>query len=156
MPNLDHEAKQHTQTWLQNRAIRTAIAVAIVALVGCAWLINPSARQTLVAATSRQPEYLTELYFNDHLKLPKTYQAGTTETFNFTIHNQEGHDFTYTYLITINGKRYLQPRQIAVPNGASRTVRKTIAINDTSNRAEVQVSLLGTGQTIHYWTERIR
>ncbi|RJR28275.1 hypothetical protein C4561_00230 [candidate division WWE3 bacterium] len=49
-----------------------------------------------------QPETLTELYFTDHLNLPISIAPNQKRYFEFTIHNMEEKDMTYTYEVYAN------------------------------------------------------
>lgn len=50
------------------------------------------------------PEPLTELYFNNHISLPKVYTKGAKYPFSFTIHNIEYQTVDYRYKITASGE----------------------------------------------------
>src|SRR5258708_5353987 len=62
---------------------------------------NPSIRQTILLATTVQPETFTELYFDNHTTLPATTVPNKSYSFAFTIRNLENKDMTYPYQVVL-------------------------------------------------------
>ena len=78
-----------------------------------------------------QPERFTELYFSDYAalsaKLPKTIRKGSTISFAFTIHNLEGKEMNYPYVVymvddTFHATTTIQQKTIALDDSASTTI----------------------------------
>lgn len=58
-------------------------------------------RGVLLPALTPKPETFTELYFEDHLNLPKRVVVGQENSFSFTIHNLEGKNVNYPLEVTV-------------------------------------------------------
>ena len=62
------------------------------------------ANKGLDISLKRKTEGSTELYFSDHLNLPKQIEIGKPYNFDFITHNLEYKDFTYTYEVITSGQ----------------------------------------------------
>jgi hypothetical protein len=104
-----------------------------------------------------EPERLTELYFEDHQNLGKTFTDLHSYSFSFTIHNLEYKDFTYEYEVrSIDefGFSLLDKNSITLKHDEYRTIPisfKTLVVK--TNRFEVEVNILNKKQAIHFWME---
>lgn len=103
-----------------------------------------------------EPENLTELYFEDHINLPKTIVRLETYGYTFTVHNLENKDMEYkyiTYLKNVDKKILLQQGKFFLNNGEY----KSITVGDLgplkSTRVKIVVELLGRNQEISFWME---
>ncbi|HEU4913853.1 MAG TPA: DUF1616 domain-containing protein [Candidatus Saccharimonadales bacterium] len=84
-----------------------------------------------------RPERLTELYFTEHTKLPRTYQSGQQQAVRFIVRNLEYRTTTYTYVVT----------QEAEAGKASQELARGIFTlgQDKSKRLDVPVQLTNQG-----------
>jgi len=100
-----------------------------------------------------QPEAYTELYFTQHLALPKT--AIGLVPFSFTVHNVEGDATTYPYEVVLllpNGKtQTLSTGTLALQNGETRSVAATVNVPKGTTTAEIAVVLPNQQESIHFW-----
>lgn len=86
------------------KTIRKIITAALFLTAGIEFLITaslyiwsiPDVRQTIVLATTVQPERFTELYFENHTQLPSQADINREYVFKFTAHNLEYRDMNLT------------------------------------------------------------
>lgn len=111
-----------------------------------------------------QPERLTELYYENHTKLPTTYTPGTQQSFTFTVHNLEYRTTSYSYTVTQKSEDGTQSQQLSsgsftLNQNAFKTQTISIAPTDLGGRVQIETSLLIGGpdsstEAIHYWVTR--
>ncbi len=114
-----------------------------------------------------QPERLTELYFTDHTKLPKTVKAGATETVAFTVHNLEHQHVTYHYklvavLADSDSEQVLNEGTFALDHDGVHLGSVDITVPNLGPQISIQLHLYYTSkdpaiqtQSIDYWV-RVR
>lgn len=116
---------------------------------------NPEARNTWFLATTIQPERFTELYFEDHLNLPKDAIPNKQYNFRFTVHNLEYRDTTYNYetYIDENGKKIsIDQGSFTLKQDQFKTIPQTYTITTSLQRSEVVVNLTNkNNQQIDFW-----
>jgi hypothetical protein len=128
----------------------------LIILVIAVVLLN-QARHTraFTLATTHQPERLTELYFTHPSSLPTTGKAGQNLPVDFTIHNLEAENMSYTYRIELidqdgNGT-VLAQRQLSIKNGNAAQISDTVSLPPANGRSQVDIQLIGQPETIHFW-----
>lgn len=117
-------------------------------------------RGLLLPALSPRPETFTELYFEDHLKLPKDVTFNTPYQLKFVVHNLEGYNKNYQYIITVSDATRsslvadLKKGNVNLSNNESKTISETITIPPFfTGRIKVSVQL-DTNQEVYYWIEK--
>lgn len=99
-------------------------------------------------------EPYTELYFNNYRLLPSHIYTHEKGTFNFTIHNVEGVDVTYSwtsYFLEENGKKHVfKNGTVFLKNGESISVSSPYIFQDASETGTVIVSLKNINQQISF------
>ncbi len=118
-------------------------------------------RGLLLPVLTPKPETFTELYFEDHLDLPKRVVEGQPYDFSFTIHNLEGKNVNYPIEVTAINEA--TPSSFSIFKGAvvvddqqTKTVPVSYAIPaGLGERVKVQVLLKNLNQSIHFWVETI-
>lgn len=126
----------------------------IIFLVGTVLLKKPSLLKDFSKlALSKQPETFTELYFTDHLSLPKQIKLGVPYSFKFTVHNLEYQDFTYVYEVTADNL-ILDKDQFSLKHDEVKTILVTFRIFRHFERIKITVNLVNKNQPIHFWLER--
>ena len=109
-------------------------------------------------ALSKRPETYTELYFTDHLNLPKQLEPETQYEFEFSVHNLEYKDFTYVYEATATdekGEIILDGRsQLLLKHDETGNVDVAFQTPESFERIKISVNLVDKGQMIHFWGER--
>lgn len=113
-----------------------------------------------------EPETLTELYFEDHLKLPNKLISGKSYNFRFTIHNLEYKEMEYRYQVTVTGYGFQTlgktEEPVTIANGektlkqdeyATIPVEFTLPKKITADRMKIEVNLIDFNQPIHFWLE---
>ena len=104
-----------------------------------------------------KPEPFTELYFEDHLKLPKTIVADNKYPFSFTIHNLEYADVNYKYSITSEASgsaTTLRKGAFNLKHDGYKTIKEVYATTEPAVRTKVTVSLDNKKQSIHFWMNK--
>jgi hypothetical protein len=105
-----------------------------------------------------EPEKLTELYFEDHTKLPSTIVPGQEETFRFTIHNLEYQPMSYPYSVvveTATGSSVVNVGSIDLAHDAKKTFTQDISFPEAT-RTAVIVRLDNNAQIIRFWLNNYR
>jgi hypothetical protein len=99
------------------------------------------------------PETFTELYFSDHLNLPKQIGAGKDVSFSFVIHNLEGKDMTYPYVVYLkfnNSMVVLSNDSVIVKKDEYKTIDVSYEPKVSTNNGTITVSLTQLNQDIHF------
>ncbi len=101
-----------------------------------------------------QPERFTELYFEDHEKLPKEIIATQEPKFKFTVHNLEYEPFTYDYKVqalSTESAKLLNEGTFTLKHDEYKTISGSISTAEASIRTKINVSLENKNQSIHFW-----
>ena len=100
------------------------------------------------------PERFTELYFEDHTKLPTTIAQGEPASFSFTIHNLEGATTVYPYQVYF---RYLDGTQVVfstgtvqIPDNGYDTTGVVYKFISSPKQGSIGVNLLNLNQRIDF------
>lgn len=117
----------------------------------------PSVRQTWVLATTIQPERFTELYFEDHMNLPKKAVKDESYEFRFTIHNLEYKPVNYIYEVSIkhgDNKQLLETKKITLIQNEYKTIPIYYKITEKIDRAKIVINLINkSNQQINFRIE---
>lgn len=133
------------------------LSLAVGLVMGLVQFANsvPKVKEAIVLATSRKPETFTELYFEDHINLPKAIEKGKEYSFVFTIHNLEYKDMEYPYVVyleTIDKKITLDQNKISLKDGEYKSIREDFGpLKDI--RMKIVVELVGRNQQVDFWME---
>ncbi len=101
-----------------------------------------------------QPEPFTELYFEDHLKLPQVYKTNANNSFRFTVHNLEYKTYTYDYYIKAiasDSARIISKGSFTLKNDESKTIKERISTEEANQRTKILIDLDNKKQSIHFW-----
>lgn len=100
----------------------------------------------------------TELYFEDHLHLPRNISLGTPFRFLFTVHNKEQKPMNYTIKIfsqnDVENPQLIElsTMQVNLDPEQKRSFSTDIVLSEyTTPRQKVEVKLLELNQSIHFW-----
>ena len=105
------------------------------------------------------PETFTELYFEDHLKLPKTVDKNPSKeySFKFTIHNLEYKNMKYKYeikAITDTTEDIFATDEAELKQNEFKTIPFTFVLKQPEpKRVKIEVNLVNKNQPIHFWME---
>lgn len=99
-------------------------------------------------------EALTELYFEDHNKLPIVTQPGVPFTFRFTIHNMENKSMDYSYTVveqsgTVNS--LVKSGELSLKDNELKTLDQTVELASGATKTKISVNLINKNQEIHFW-----
>lgn len=117
---------------------------------------TPAIKEAIVLATTVKPETFTELYFEDHINLPKKIELGEEQSFKFTIHNLEYQDTTYKYEIkAVDDKENitLSSGSATLSHNEYKTIDGSYTLATASGRMKIQVLLVNKNQPISFWME---
>lgn len=106
----------------------------------------------------RKPEKTTELYFTDHLSLPKQIAIGIPYTFQFTINNLEYGEKTYSYEVIVSdswAKVTDGKGNFVLANGQSKSIPVKLVATRSFGRMKIIVRLIDKNQEINFWVEEI-
>jgi uncharacterized membrane protein len=111
-----------------------------------------------IEALRPKPEKFTELFFEDHLKIPKTLLSGQEATVSATIHNLEHETKTYPIEIFAQDDSDvpiqipLLSTEVTLDHDEAETISIPVSLTvDQSKRMKVVVLLQNLEQTIHFW-----
>lgn len=119
---------------------------------------NPAIREMITLATTVKPETFTELYFENHTKLPSKIELSHLYTFAFTLHNLEYKDMDYPYevYIEVEGKKqYLDQRTVSIKKNRYKTINENFTFTLPKGRVKVVVNLINKNQQIDFWIESL-
>lgn len=103
-----------------------------------------------------EPETLTELYFEDHLNLPKKLVLNKSYNFSFTIHNLEYKDMTYSYQISAISNEWTEKitkGEKTLKHDEYATIPVEFKLKNKADRVKIEVNLIDLSQPIHFWME---
>jgi hypothetical protein len=154
-------------------------AAALLVLIAVLAIFNMGAinRQLHSWKVLPEPERLTELYYENHTKLPIAYTPDAAQSFAFTVHNLEYATTDYMYQVTQSSEDGTQTKELAngsftLAQNLYHTQQITIAPVDLGPRSKVETVIAhqkpsqvaadknGNRQTalesesIHYWVNK--
>jgi len=101
-----------------------------------------------------QPEHFTELYFDNHLSLPKNIVAKQPVSFSFVIHNLEGATTTYPFSVYFEypgGTRItLTSSSVTLADNASTSIAVVHTFRTSNLTGMVVVNLMTLDQQIDF------
>lgn len=117
-------------------------------------LFNPGVKASVALATQTKQEALTELYFENHEKLPHIITPFTQYSFTFTIHNVENRDMVYPYEVYVDlpdEKLFLDRSTINIKKNEFKTIQEHFLTTQILPPNKVVVRLVGKNQQISFW-----
>lgn len=119
-------------------------------------------RNSVIAALHRhqllpQPERFTELYLEDHLALPRSYNPKRNNSFTFTVHNLEHKPMDYVYVveaISTESARIISRGNFRLEHDGYKSVTAKIASTEAQVRTKINISLENKDQSIHFWVDK--
>lgn len=100
-----------------------------------------------------QPEKFTELYFENHASLPRQIVKNETISFSFTIHNLEGIDMKYPYVVYFKnnyGTTTVEDNIIFIKNNEYKTITESYTFKSASAQETLYVELTDQRQQLHF------
>lgn len=137
-----------------------AAVLLVLALLPFALIEGPGAGILNRLGWTDGDESFTELYFPDHLALPRTIEPGAPLAFDFSVRNVEGTTETYTWRVLV-GSEPVGPgadsTAIAVADGETRLGHGEVAVVHIERsapvslgRLTVSVVLVDRDEAIHF------
>lgn len=100
-----------------------------------------------------RPERFTELYFENHTNLPKTIVKNETISFSFTIHNMEGKDMEYPYVVYFKnnyGTTTVEKNTALVKDNEYKTITESYTFKSASAQETLYVELTDQRQELRF------
>jgi len=117
--------------------------------------------ESIKQALTPQPEKFTELYFEDHLALPKSLSPGLPFKVAFTVHNVESASIEYPVEITIQDEfeatksATLYTTTLTLDHDQTQTTPVELEVpTQFPTRSKITVKLLNLNQSIHFWVNQ--
>ncbi len=111
----------------------------------------------VISVFTPKPEAFTELYFEDHLRLPVSIAPYSSYSFRFTIHNRTGQTQQYTYRVMAEQDKenvILDERMVIIDANEAQTIQESLTTEEEiPKKSRVVVSLLETNQHITFWMD---
>ena len=147
----------------QNNSLLIKIGFLILLVciaIGSYWAYKniPGVKENVNLATTVKPETFTELYFENHLKLPSTVKVGEKYTFSFTVHNLEYKTRSYPYEVYLdtNGQnQYIEKSSFILKQNSYKTIIENFSVN-LATKSAVVVSLINKNQSIDFWVRGVK
>ena len=139
--------------------IKLAILITILVVFGgfvFKSMSSQSGKEELSSLLKPAKENLTELYFEDHLKLPKYINQSSGEQFRYTIHNLENKGMNYTiriYKTTETDKVLLREENAYLLNNQSKSFDEILP-PIFNQRTKISVELVNKNQDISFWLDK--
>jgi hypothetical protein len=154
MPNLEYIQKSKRLKMSPGDLIlRIAAGLAVLAFLLEVALPALFANKSIRLATTAQIEPVTELYFVDHVHLPKEMPAGVSTEVSFHIQNNQGKDLIYYPRVTLfeDGAPHRVPqRALPVTSGAGQDVPVFVDPAKPGENLELVIDLPDQGISIHF------
>ncbi len=103
-------------------------------------------------------EHFTELYFNNHTNLPKNPTINGMIKFSFAIHNLEGKDKEYLYVVYFKKGKYrtttVDQKTVLVKDNEEKIITETYKFNSNTIIETIFVGLTDLNQEIHFSLSR--
>jgi hypothetical protein len=134
--------------------IGIALVIVIILCAGAA--LSKQFRHQIEISVVRQGTPYSQLYFASPTKLPTQLKVNKSNIFDFTIENDEGRAYRYTYTVTLEDSRshvVLSKETVEISNGDGATRRIAVTPKDRKSRYLITVSLEGMNQSIHFYAE---
>jgi hypothetical protein len=135
--------------------ITVSLIAFIILGIGALLFTIPSFQHNISLATASKSERFTELYFDNHLNLPKSNTLKQPQTFSFTIHNLENKTIDYPYEIyiedTAGSRSGIITNSVRISHDQVKTITESFEILAPVKRAKVVVNLMNKKQEIHFW-----
>lgn len=133
------------------------LVLLVVALVPLALIDGPAHRTLERWGWVDSDQRFTELYFPDHLALPRTATVGTPLAFDFSVHNLERSTTTYSWQVLLdpaNGdetaRRVVAAGELTLVADEVGVVHVEPVVDVPVGRALVAVALVGRTEAIHF------
>ena len=139
---------------LIKKIVISIIVVGLFAVVILKLVKYDSVKETIILATTQNPQLLTELYFENHLSLPDKIVLFKENKFQFTIHNLESREIEYhceAYIDTDGKKNIISMDSILMKNDEYKTIYLNFTIIIPTQRSKVVVNLIDKNQQIFFW-----
>lgn len=102
-------------------------------------------------------ESFTELFFEDPSSLPSLVKLGQKYGFAFTVHNLEGIEIRYEYVVKFtydNKEKEIGRGSFILKNNESMVVQEIVSIDEKFKEGKVEVNLLNDDQEIHFFVKQ--
>lgn len=145
--------RQQKQQKTQEKIKMIISLLAGIDLLLAGFLSMPNLDSSFAKITTAQTENYTELYFENHQKLPAVVVPSHVYSFSFTIHNLENKDMNYSYEVYSqvgDNKFPINTGTIQLKNDEYRTVTNSFVLSHSFNKAEVVVNLINKDQQIDF------
>lgn len=144
---------------IRSKVIRIMLLITVVcflAVVTFELVKYNSVKKSIILSTTREPQTLTELYFDNHLSLPDRITLFKENNIKFTIHNLENKDMEYPYEVYIdtNGeKQVINTDSVHIEDNGYKTISVDFTITIPIPRSKVVVNLIDKNEQIYFWIE---
>jgi hypothetical protein len=102
-------------------------------------------------------ESFSELYFDEHLSLPRSLKEDRQLDFSFTIANHEKADRPYRYEVTYwqaNQNEIIVQGEREIKSGESDRIQIAHKLPDAKEQYRIEVRLPESGQAIHFYLNK--
>jgi hypothetical protein len=132
------------------------IGLMVIAIFCALAAFSTQFRHQVEISVVRQGTPYTQLYFASPTKLPTELKTDKNNTVGFTIENDEGHAYRYTYIVTLDDFRsgaVTSKDTVAIGDGDRATSQIVVTPKDRKSKYLITISLEGMNQSIHFYAE---
>jgi hypothetical protein len=132
------------------------IGLVIIVVIGALSAFSQQFRHQVEISVVRQGTPYTQLYFASPTKLPTELKVDKKNIIAFTIENDEGRVYRYTYTVTLEDSQsqaVMTRNTVTVGDGDSATRQIAVTPKDRKSTYLITVSLEGMNQSIHFYAD---
>lgn len=138
---------------IRNFGFWIVLVAFFVLIIGSVFYKNTIIEQLNLWRVLPQPETFTELYFDNHQKLPSIIKDDKDYSFSFITHNLEHKTVTYNYEVTISSESatLLNKGTFTLKHDQTKRIREELPLYVSIPKSKIEVNLFNKNQKIHFW-----
>lgn len=143
------------KTFFENSLIKILISLVITGTLFTVLLVKLNVNLANFS-WGKVSDKRTELFFTNHLSLPKSIVVGESYNFEFTTYNSEGESLAYDYEVYIEANERtseIEKGNFAIGHNEAKTIPVTFILSSNFGRGRISVRLINKNQQVSFWVE---
>ncbi|MEI8343966.1 MAG: hypothetical protein WCF93_03395 [Candidatus Moraniibacteriota bacterium] len=158
MTNLPEKEIEKQENVSSKKVARKKYILGLMIVIALSFAVYENRKAAYAAMDNLKliprPECFTELYFNDHINLPKQLSPGEKISFSFVIHNLEGASKDYPYVVYFKSKdgqfKNIEEKTVTLADGEVRAIDESYVSESLENQGGIYIKLKDQQQEIHF------
>ena len=158
MTNLPEKEIEKQENVSSKKVARKKYVLGLMIVIALSFAVYENRKAAYAAMDNLKliprPERFTELYFNDHINLPKQFSPGEKISFSFVIHNLEGASKDYPYVVYFKSKdgqlKNIEEKTVTLADGEVRAIDESYVSESSENQGGIYIKLKDQQQEIHF------